>query len=142
MATKKAPASGINKMDAVRQAMGELGNAAARTEIQKFVKERFGIELNLDTVSSYKAFIASKAKKSAATTQAAKPVAQQPASVKKKGQKQKRRGKAASRPLVAVSTAPREKANGIALSDIQTVKALVGRVGADSLKTLIDVFSK
>jgi hypothetical protein len=46
-------AGGINKMEAVRRAMGELGNAATRTEIQKFVQERFGIEMNIDVVSAY-----------------------------------------------------------------------------------------
>ena len=82
MAKKKAPAGGISKMDAVRQAMSELGNAATRTEIQKFVKVRFGVEMNLDVVSSYKAFIASKAKKTAAKSPAAIPVPPEPAAAK------------------------------------------------------------
>jgi hypothetical protein len=144
MATKKtkAPAGGISKMEAVRQAMGELGNAATRTEIQKFVEDRFGIEMNLDVVSSYKAFVASQAKKTIASTPEPKPVVQQPAAATKKAPKKRKRSKAAPKPVAIVTTAPSVKATGIALNDIQTVKELVKRVGVNTLKGLIDLFSK
>jgi ribosomal protein L19E len=83
MAKKKAQAGGINKLDAVRQAMAELGNAATRTEIQKYVKEQTGVEINLDVVSAYKSSVAKESKKSAATTPETKPVATQPAAVRR-----------------------------------------------------------
>ena len=86
----------ISKMDAVRQAMSALGNAATRTEIQKFVKERFGVDMNLDVVSSYKAFIAKNAKKPAATTPKATPAVQQPAAATKKGRKKRKSRNASS----------------------------------------------
>ena len=142
MAKKNAQAGGINKMDAVRQAMAKLGNSATRTEIQKFVKDSTGVEMNLDVVSSYKSFIAKDSKKSAATTPEAKPVAQQPVAAPKKRRKKRKSKKAAPQPQAAVTTAPSSKATGIALSDIETVKELVKRVGVNNLKGLIDVFSK
>ena len=156
MAKKKTSAGGISKMEAVRQAMGKLGNAATRIELQMFVQENFGIEMNLDVVSSYKAFITSKAKKTAAkppatkpvapkpeaaNTPAAKPVAQQPATATKKRKKKKRR-KNASKPIATITPASSGKVTGIALNDIQTVKELVKRVGMNTLKGLIDVLSK
>jgi hypothetical protein len=137
--TKKAAAGGINKMEAVRQAMAELGNAATRTDIQKLVKERTGVEMNLDVVSSYKAAIARASKESATTTPEAKPVAQAPAAVTKKARKKRKRGKVAAKSAATVAPVTSGKASGIALSDIQTVKELVGRVGATTLKHLIEL---
>ena len=143
MATKtNAQVGGINKMEAVRKAMAELGNAATRTEIQKFVKEQTGVEMNLDVVSSYKSFVAKESKKTAATTPDAKPVVEQPVEATKKRRKKRKSKKAAPQPKATVTTAPSGKATGIALSDIQAVKELVKRVGVNTLKGLIDVFSK
>jgi len=42
---------------------------------------------------------------------------------------------------VVQSAKPAAK-NGITLEDIQSVKGLIGRVGADQLKGLIDVLSR
>ena len=138
--TTKTQAGGINKMEAVRKAMAELGNSATRTEIQKFIKDGTGVEMNLDVVSSYKSFVAKEAKKAATTTPEAKPVAQQPAAATKKRRKKRRRGKAAPRPQATVTTAPSSKAPGIALNDIQMVQELVKKLGVKTLKGLIDVF--
>ena len=144
--TTNAQAGSINKMDAVRKAMAALGNVATRTEIQKFVKDSTGVEMKLDVVSSYKSFVAKESKKTATAATTApetKPVVQQSAATTKKAQKKKKkRRKAAPQPLAAVTTAPSGKATGIALSDIEMVKELVQKVGANTLKGLIDVFSK
>jgi hypothetical protein len=137
MAKKKT--GGINKLDAVRQAMAEFGNAASRTEIHKFVKERTGVDMNLDVVSSYKGAVAREAKKAAATTPEMMTVVHAPVPATKRGPK-KKPAKAAAKPLAAISPAPSSKATGIALSDIQAVKELVGRVGAKALKDLVDLF--
>jgi hypothetical protein len=113
---KSAAAGGISKMEAVRRAMNELGFDATRTDIQKFVKERFDADLSLDVISTYKADIARKA---------AKP---------------------ASKPGPKTAPAPTRQSNsepgGIDLADIQAVKALVARVGAANLKALIDVLAR
>ena len=147
--TTNAQAGSINKMDAVRKAMATLGNAATRTEIQKFVKEQTGVEMKLDVVSSYKSFVSNASKKSATAATTAttapetKPVVQQPVAATKKAQKKKKkRRKMAPRPLAAVAPAPISVATGISLSDIATVKELVKRVGVNTLKGLIDVFGK
>ena len=146
--TTNAQAGSINKMDAVRKAMASLGNAATRTQIQKFVKDSTGVEMKLDVVSSYKSFVANASKKSATAVTTAttapetKPVASQPAAATKKRRKKRKRRKAAPQPLAAVTPAPSGKATGIALSDIEMVKELVKKVGANTLKGLIDVFSK
>jgi hypothetical protein len=137
--TKKAAAGGINKMEAVRQAMAELGNAATRTDIRNFVKERTGVEMNLDVVSSYKSAVARASKKSATTTPEEKPVVQAPVAVTKKARKKRKRGKVAEKSAATVAPAASGNATGIALSDIQTVKELVGRVGVTTLKHLIEL---
>ena len=56
-----------------------------------------------------------------------------------KKRRKKKGKKAAPQPQATVTTAPSSKATGIALGDIQTIKALVGRVGVKTLKDLIDV---
>ena len=134
-----APASGINKMGAVRQAMAELGNAATRTEIQKYIKDRTGVDMDLDVVSAYKSSISAQAKKSAAATPEPKPVAPQPTAAKAKARKPTR-AKTAPKPVVPASTAPTVPRTGIALGDVHAVKALVGRLGVNTLKELVDVF--
>jgi hypothetical protein len=127
MAAKKngKTAGGISKMEAVRRAMGELGFDATRTDIQNFVKERFNTDMSVDVISTYKADIARKATK---TKRAPTPAAPKSAA----------NATAAPRPA-PTSTA---RAGGIDLGDIQTVKAMVGRVGATTLKTLIDVLAR
>jgi hypothetical protein len=142
-APKKAQANGISKMEAVRRALAELGQDATRTEIQSFVKERLGIEMNADVVSTYKAHIARKAAKTTPVSAAAAqnkpapmpraksspaPVAKKPAPPAKK--------------KPAPATGRNGTAGAIGLDDIRAVKDLVGRVGPDSLKTLIEVLVK
>ncbi len=165
-APKKAQTAGSSKMDCVRQAMAKLGFDAGRAEIQSFVKKQFGIEMNLDVVSSYKADIARKAAKAKAAmakkpeTRAAAPAAKtavasklpakvEPAQAVKKpaapAQVAKKPAVATSKPQAKPSptSSGNGKANGgIGLTDIQAVKDLVGRVGQDSLKKLVDVLAK
>ena len=65
-----------------------------------------------------------------------------PCRKRKKGQKKKKRMKTAPQPPATVTAAPSGSTAGIGLSDIQTVKELITRVGVTTLKDLIDVFSK
>jgi hypothetical protein len=124
-----AAASGLSKMDAVRRALAELGNDAMPKRIQAFVKERFGVEMTNGHVSDCKKKILKKGKGKAKRA-AAKPPAQASAA----------RTKAASEPPVRPAPAP--PAWAIALADIEATKALVERVGADSLKRLIDLLAR
>jgi hypothetical protein len=140
-APKKTQPGDISKMEAVRRAMAELGHDATRTEIQGFVKERFGTEMDLDVISTYKADIARKAAKAKlAVTKPAvmKSVGQQPSPAKDKVVK-KAAPKSHAKPSSAAGG--NGKAGGILLKDIQAVKILVATVGAESLKTLIEVLS-
>jgi hypothetical protein len=115
-----APKSGITKKDAVRQALSKLGKDASRPEIQKFVLDNYGHQMTLDHISTYKGEI--KREKG----HAKKAVTMQPAAAKQESKK----------------PPTRSPAHGISLTDIETVKSLLGRVGANSLKKLIDVMAR
>ena len=111
---------------------------------------KFSIEMSNNAVSSYKSEInrkATKTKPAAATngpaskmlvmpvpaTVAKKP-AQAPASKKEPAQKPQTKQ--------APAAGSKGKAGVVGLEEIRAVKALVGKVGADNLKTLIDLISK
>jgi hypothetical protein len=129
-AVKKAP-GGISKMEGVRRALSELGRDAKPTQIQGFVQERFGIQMSTDVISTYKGDIARKAAKAQAATE--KPPAAKTAVTKQMA------------PEPQVKAPPTHRANGqaagIGLKDILAVKDLVTRVGANHLRTLIEVMS-
>jgi hypothetical protein len=118
----KKPANGkISKMEAVRQALATLGNNAYPVAIQKYVKRQYGFIMTTAHVSNYKTDILRKL--------AGKLI-----------------GSAAkSSPRSEVATMLSAPANGkpasISLQDIETTKALLSRVGAKNLKTLIDLLS-
>ena len=167
-----AKAGDISKMEAVRQAMGQLGFDATRTEIQRFVQERFGIAMNVDVISSYKADVARKAAK--AKLVVTKPTAPKPAAPKPAAEPPVRAvvpvlvaitatkpatPKPAAKPAAKPATkkqatsmpqakpAPERTSNGrasggVSLTDVQTVKELVNRLGSTDLITLVDVLAK
>jgi hypothetical protein len=119
-AAPKKTNGGITKMAAVGQALAKLGKDASRPDIQKFVKNNYGLQMTLDHISACKGELRKK-KRPAKTA-----VTQQPAAQKQEPKK------LASEP----------KADGIGLEDIATVKDLVERVGAGSLRKLIDVMAR
>jgi hypothetical protein len=121
--------AGPTKMDGVKQAMASLGGDAKPLAIQKFMKDKLGVDISTGVISSYKKEFARRAAKARG----------KPAGAVVKGAAQV---KPASAPAPAAA-APASKAGGkpaIPLDDILTVKALVGRLGAGPLKTLIDAF--
>jgi len=103
----------------------------------------------------YKADVSRKAAKTKPETPAEKPVAPAPATkeepapkpkpapipVAKKPAKPTPAAKKAA-PKPAPESSRNAKATGFALDDIHIVKALIGRVGSDTLKNLIDLLSK
>jgi hypothetical protein len=111
MASKKN--GGMTKQEAVRRALSELGNDAKPTQIKGFVKERLGIEMTTDHISTAKGDILRKA-----------------------GGK----GKSVAKKPQVQSAAPAK--TDIPLEDILSVRDLVGRLGAEPLRTLIDAFAK
>jgi hypothetical protein len=120
----------ISKQEAVRRALAHFGNDAKPAQMQGWIKSEFGIEMGADHISTAKGEILRKA------------------GVKRKRGKKKPGRPKAGKPsaAVTVTSAPvaapaRAKAGGIALDDILSVKALLGRVGPDQLHKLIDALA-
>jgi hypothetical protein len=120
-----ARADGISKLEGVRRVLAEFGPDTKPVQIQAHLKSRFGIPISVDVASTYKKLVARQAKagKKTRTPKAAFPTSQASSTA---------------------STAARPKAAGagVSLDDLGAVKELVGRVGAESLRTLIDLFAR
>jgi hypothetical protein len=118
--------AGITKVEAVRRALAELGTDAPPTQIQGWIKDQLDVEMNTDHISTTKSAL--RRKVAGKATSAAK----KPAPTK--------------RPVQQASQAAADGAGkgrgGISLTDIAAVKDLVGRVGADQLRALLDVLGK
>jgi hypothetical protein len=111
---------GITRKEAVRQALGALAKDASRADIQKFIKDKYGFEMTLDHISSCKSEIQ-----------------------KEKGAKKATvAGQSSATKQTSTKAASAARGGSISLRDIETVKDLVERVGADSLKKLIDVMAR
>jgi hypothetical protein len=128
-------AKGITKMEAVRRALALMGREARPAQMQSVIRDKFGVDMTPDLITKYKSDILSKAgkKRKGPGRKPAAPVA--PA----RGPKP-----AAARAEAAPAPAARGngKAGGIPLEDVLTVKELVGRLGAESVRTLIDAFAR
>jgi hypothetical protein len=114
---KAAPGnSGVNKIDAVRGALAELGKDAMPADIQKAVKDKHGMELPTSLISNYKSYLHGKGKKKTGRKPGPKPAA----------------------------TAPVANANAdsISLDDIRAVKALADKLGAEKVQQLARVLAK
>jgi hypothetical protein len=117
---------GMAKAEAVRRALGDLGRDAKPLELKDHILKRYGIEMSAKHVST---------EKRKALLQGAG------------------KGKAVAAGAPAQSSAartaePREPAPApaaesvlVGLDDVVKIKDLVDRVGASSLKQLIDVFA-
>jgi hypothetical protein len=120
--TQRASGSnGITKMEAVRRALKAMGRDAKPAAMQPFIKREFGVEMSTDHISTYKGSILKAAGKT-----------------KKAAMKQ---------PTAAAAVTPKAEVKpvavgGVSLHDLQVVKDLVGRVGANALRALIDLFAR
>lgn len=127
----KKDAGSMSKKDTVRRALQDLGNEARPMQIRDHIKQRYNMEMGLDHISTVKGEILRESGQ--AKPAAAKPPAKQaPASKPAASAEQTRK------------TAPAQLSEtpGISLKDIETVKDLVERVGASSLKKLIEVMAR
>src|SRR5262245_52101937 len=117
----------ITKKEAVRRSLAKLGKDAKPAAIQADIRERFGLEMTPGHITTTKGELRREAAK----------------------------GKAAPRkpgrpPRAKLEAAPAQrpaKAGGgdgpaVLLEDIQALKGLVQRVGADHLKALIDLLCR
>jgi hypothetical protein len=157
-----APATELSKKELVRRAIGHLGRDAKPLQIQAHIKAKFGVEMTPNHISASKTEVlremgGAKATATAAAAPApAKPAATvQPAvatpATKPATQKQAAQKTAAKKPtspkpqttpVIAVASGSGETAGSVALADVQAVKALLARVRADDLKTLIDLLAR
>jgi hypothetical protein len=130
---RKAPAGGMTKQEAVRHALADLGRDAKPAQLHGHIKDKFGIDMTTDHISTAKGIILkqeARQAKPAAQRPTAKPPAQASAASKTKPEKP------------APKKAATPQSNGIGLEDIEAAKGLVERVGADSLRKLIDVLAR
>src|ERR1700730_6569481 len=105
----------ISKMEAVRQAITTLGKDAPLLDVIKFIKQNFNVEMSRAMAYTYK---------SAAIKQVAG----------------KRRGRKPGRKAAPIANG--RKAIAITLEDIQAVKALTDRIGAEKVRQLAAVLAK
>lgn len=117
----------VNKMEAVRQIVKKHGKETMPVDIVKLAKEEHGVVMSTDMASTYKS-----------------------SALKQLGlggmRKAKRGRKPGRKPAEAatgngVKAAPKASGGGIDLEDIQAVKALVARMGANKLRELAKVFA-
>lgn len=99
----------VNKREAVRQALDELGPKARPPQIQQFVRERFGVEMAPNHISSYKSSILKMAAQ------------------KKKGD------------VAEGAPAEESAGHGISLADIKTIKEMAARIGVRRLRELVEL---
>jgi len=134
--TPAAQGSKITKIDAVRRALAELGKDATPTAIQGYLKDRLSIEITRDHASTAKGVVLRQGAKKMKAAKA-KPPAAKPAATKAKPQPPVQ--------LTAATASPAKGGSGnagIQLEDIAATKALLGRVGADELRKLIDLLAE
>jgi hypothetical protein len=122
-----ASSNGISKIEAVKRALQALGTSAARSELQAYIRDNFAIQMDLDHISSCKSDI----------------LRSQAGRAKSKGKKKAQAPAKAATTAPAPVPAPKAPSGpGISLRDIETVKDLVGRVGAGQLRGLIDLLAR
>jgi ABC-type phosphate/phosphonate transport system substrate-binding protein len=105
----QAGEQGISKMEGVRRALAELGSEAKPLEIKSYLKREFGINMEPNMISNYKSMIKSGGNKSALI----------------------RRPKSAA--------GVRGANGGFSLEEIQAVKEVADRIGADKVRQLAAV---
>jgi hypothetical protein len=114
-----APMQGVNKQQAIAEAMRELGRDASTADLIGYARQKFGVEVSPGYVSVIKSNLKKKQrKKTLASASAAEPV---------NGRKQKEASTVAADPVQM----------------IRDVKALAKRAGGmQALKRLVDVLAE
>ena len=108
-----------NKMEAVRRAMDALTYEASPSEIQKYIKDNFDVDMNANMISSYKSTLRSKAGL---------------------GGRRKKRGRPKKLATVAsAAAAPVSFHDAVLWKDLRTVKDIAGRLGKKGLRDLVEL---
>jgi len=123
-----AQAPGMTKRDTLREALKALGKDALPLAIQGFLKEHYGLDMTREHISKYKRDVLKQDAGKKAKVKASPVIKMEP----KKA--------AAPKPEAKAAPASPEKGNTgkvIPLEDIEAVKGLVSRIGADQFRKLI-----
>jgi hypothetical protein len=118
MARQATSEGRVTKMEAVRQAVAKLGPDAKPVEILAFIKETYGLEMSTEMAYNYKSTALKQARGG------------------------KKRGRKPGRKAAAPANGRKGRRAGITFEDIQAVKALTDRIGADKVRQLAEVLSK
>jgi hypothetical protein len=114
--TSATQEQGLTKMEAMRRSLGELGLDAKPLQLKAHLKSKYGINMDTSVISSYKGTLKNKMGK-----------------------------RGPGRPKKARQTAG-SSANGssgsLSVADIQAVKAVVSKLGPDTVRELVDVLGK
>ncbi len=103
----------ITKMEAVRQALAKLGPDAKPVDILAYIKETYGLEMSIGMAYNYKS------------------------SILKPGRK--KRGRKPGPKPAAAANGRKTRSAAITVEEIQAVKALVDRLGAEKVRQLAEV---
>ena len=122
----QAATSGVTKQEAVRRALAALGKTTTASAIQKYVKDTFNLDMSIDHIYTAKSSAVAKGKKKAKKLKVALLALPEPT---------------AADASVTLPPTPRQPAGSISLQDIEAVKALLGRIGADNLIALADLLA-
>ena len=114
---------GLTKMEGVRRALAELGPDAKPLAIKGYLRSRFRLDISADVASNYKKLLAKRARSAKQPPAAVPP----PATVVR---------------LTPTATVAKPSGDAIRLEDLQALKGLMGRVGSDHLRTLIDLLAR
>ena len=108
----------INKTEAVRQAMEALGYGAQPLEIQKHIKDNFGLDIGTNMISSYKSSLRKRA-----------------------GMKGRLKKRGRPKKTDAVSAAPAAPSyhDAVPWKDLRTIKEIAGRIGRKGLRELVEL---
>ncbi|HEY7153084.1 MAG TPA: hypothetical protein VH575_03895 [Gemmataceae bacterium] len=100
-----------NKAEAVRRALANLGRHATPTEIQRYIKDHFGVEMTTKVISVYKSKMA------------------------------KKKGAARRKAPDGHPSAPAALPDAISLRDLRALKELKARHGLSRLRELLELVS-
>jgi hypothetical protein len=106
----------INKRQAVREALEGMGMDASPAAIQSHLREKLGLDLSTNMISSYKSQIRSQA-----------------------GLRSTRRRRGRPRGMGGAQSSGRMATEGITLKDLRTLKEIADRLGVNRLRDLFDI---
>jgi hypothetical protein len=105
-------------MEAVRRAMDALSYDASPSEIQKYIKDSFDVDMNANMISSYKSTLRSKAGIAG---------------------RRKKRGRPRKLATVATAASPVSFHDAVPWKDLRTIKDIAGRLGKKGLRDLVEL---